>query len=237
MRVGQAMSDDCTQCMTLLEQGCMGPGVLKIAVTNTSIGVRWSMPKSLTKLPSQQGIGFALNLAPATREYCQLTDAESKYKWVTQKALAADQWNRNFDMSGLLDGALSAFHGLGTVCTSDAPAAHDKPYPSLSKAGRASMHMPGDPGAPEFNVLTLDAFGSKFSGKGTTSLKMEKPLLRALMSEIDKKNGALFLKDTCWKIELYDERTKPDPEPKREQADAPEPKRQRSQSDHLNEGQ
>ena len=187
--------------------------MLKIAATNTSVALRWTLPRSLVdECPSKQGLSFALNLAPATHSYNQLRDAEAKYKWVHKKALGADQWNRGLETSGLLIGVLSAFHGLDKVCYGDDPEAAGKAYPSSTKSGRTSMRMLGDPGAPAYNVMTMDAYASQFTGDGTASLNMEKPPLRKLMAKIDENEGALFLMGTCWKIEFYDERTKPAPE-------------------------
>ena len=211
----KADPDQEAQCLRLLDRGCQGPGVLKVAVTDHALAVRWAVPKSLTKCPSKQGLSFALNLAPATQSYRDLMHDDAKYEWVQQKALGADQWNRGTETGGLLTGVVSAFHGLDKVCYRDAPEAEGKSYPHSSKSGRCTLYMPGDPGAPEYNVLKMDAFATRFCGEGTASLNMDKPALRKLMDEIDKKEGALFLKDTCWKLEFYDERTKPakeDPE-------------------------
>ena len=214
------------QCMWLLDQGCLAPGVLKVAVNDFGLSLRWSMPASLLKRPSKSGIAFALNLAEGSSAYSELRDAEAKHNWVEKTALGADQWNRGIAMIGVLKGVVSAFHGFDKVCYHDAPEARGKAYPRATNADRSSMYMPGDPGAPEFNVFKIDAYACDFTEGGTASLNMEKPPLRALISEIDQKHDMLFLKDTCWSFEFYDGRTKGAPESE-EEKELPVPKRSR----------
>ena len=203
------------RCLGLLDKGCHGPGVLKVVVTDQSVAVRWSLPKSVTdQCPSKFALSWALNYAPGCKAYTDLHSIDDKYEWVNKMALGLDGVNRGQECSGLLTGVLSAFHDLDDVYRGDADPARDKSYPRLSKWGRCRMVMMGDdPGAAEYNVMNIDAYATDFRGEGTASLNMCKPSLRKLMTKIDEKEGALFLKDTCWKIEFYDKRTAIDARP------------------------
>lgn len=202
----------------VMDQGCNGPGVLKVAISNGIVCVRWALPKALhEECASKSGLSFALNLASGHRGFTELKGVTERFEWVRDKALGADQWNRGLGMGMLLTGVISALHGLDEVCYGDHEKAAGKSYPWSKKSGRMYASMPG--GGCGFNVIHMEACASKFEDGGTGALDVANfdQSIRRLMSQIDKRESALFLMSTCWKIETYDERTEVKEEPKKEE--------------------
>jgi len=205
-------------CLALLDRGCPGSGALTVALTNDAIAARWSLSKTtVEECPSAKALSFATNLADGNNEFCALHSTNDKFNWIKNRAIAADHWNRGFEMNNLLNGVLSAFHGETEVLHPSQLRSKGKSAPRTQRFGRMREIM-REP-APAFSIVKFDTIACNFSN-GTAELKPDKLALRRLIKDLDDANASLHLLNTCWSIEIFDERA----QKKREREEAEEAK-------------
>jgi hypothetical protein len=189
-----------TRLLAKLDDADMAPGVLRMAVTNDAIGIRWTLPETANEsCITAQAEEFALRLAEGDLGYAQLKGERARYDWVTRKARTADQHNRKLAMRGLLNGVVSAFNGLDVVTYASDPRTTGMAFPWSKKVGRMRSLAP--------TVFALYAIGTDFQAAKPSALVLDVDRLYALLASIDEKDPSLFLKSTLWKVEVADERT------------------------------